>query len=95
MNRLCPKRMLCFNRRPMAKPRLWTGFRSSWRAMSGHGQIAALALNFWSSLATNSGGLRRIICGMAFMNYAPNKGMSNIGCSIFSTGDRLPSSHTP
>ena len=75
-------------------PRSWTGFSNSWKPTNGHGRIAAHALSFWFSSATNSDGRRRIICGMAFMNCAPNKGMFNIGCSTFSMGGRWPFSPT-
>jgi hypothetical protein len=52
-------------------------------------------VELWFSLATNSGGLRQIICETAFMNCALNRGMSNIGCFTFFTADNWPSSHMP
>jgi hypothetical protein len=81
--------MLCFIVKPMAALLWWIGFGNSWKATSGLGRTAALALSFWPSLAMNSDGRRQIICGMAFMNYAPNKGTSNIGCSIFFHGRQV------
>ena len=66
----------------MARPLWLIGFTTSEERTKGHGLTAASASSFWLNWVTNSGDQPPIICVMEFMNCAPSKGMSNIGCFI-------------